>query len=493
MKIAIVGGGTAGWLAALIISKRHPIHDITVIESSSIGIIGAGEGSTGSLTNIIQNITHNYGCDENDFVKSCDVTAKLGIEFTNWKGDKTSYIAPIDGSITSSQPFDSSFAYCLAEYGPEKMHYSSKDGILIENHKDTLSQADGPAAYHFDAHKVGKYFKKICGNSVTHKDTKVVDVLINENGFVEKLLLDNDETLSADFFIDASGFKRLIADKLGVSWHSYKDKLPVDRAMPFLLQYNEKEIIKPVTRAVAQKNGWMWEIPLISRKGCGYVYSSDFLSDDNAQREIEEFFGKSIDPIKIIKFDSGRLDKLWVKNCLCIGLSAAFAEPLEATSIHTTICQLEDFCEYLSPSMQETCDDQNIKNYNLQHTFMYDLLKDFLVLHYHAGRSDTQFWQYVNQESMLTTQVREIIEICKIRLPNYASFLPVYGIAGWPLWSYILAGTGNLLPPIARKDIKENRMTEWSKINTENFMAYTYNEIKEYPNNTQTITKRRLV
>ena len=127
MKIAIVGGGTAGWLAALIISKRHPIHDITVIESSSIGIIGAGEGSTGSLTNIIQNITHNYGCDENDFVKSCDVTAKLGIEFTNWKGDKTSYIAPIDGSITSSQPFDSSFAYCLAEYGPEKMHYSSKD------------------------------------------------------------------------------------------------------------------------------------------------------------------------------------------------------------------------------------------------------------------------------------------------------------------------------------------------------------------------------
>ena len=143
--------------------------------------------------------------------------------------------------------------------------------------------------------------------------------------------------------------------------------------------------------------------------------------------------------------------------------------------------------------MQETCDDQNIKIYNLQHTFMYDLLKDFLVLHYHAGRSDTQFWQYINQESMLTTQVREIIEICKIRLPNYASFLPVYGIAGWPLWSYILAGTGNLLPSIARKDIKENRMTEWSKINTENFMAYTYNEIKEYPNNTQTVIKRRLV
>jgi hypothetical protein len=492
MKIIIVGGGTAGWLAALIISKRHPNHDITVTESTNIGIIGAGEGSTGSLTNIIQNITYDYGCNEKDFVEQCDVTAKLGIEFFDWSGNGKSYISPIDGSITSQLPFDYTFAYSLAEYDIGKMHLCSQDGILIENNKDTLSLPDGPAAYHFDAHKVGKYFKKICPN-VKSIDGEVLDVLLDENGFVSKLILKDKTEITADFFVDATGFSRVICNKLGSSWHSYKDKLPVDTAMPFILKYDKNEIVKPVTKARAQKNGWMWEIPLLNRKGCGYVFSNNFLSIDNAQQEIENYLGKSIEPIKIINFDSGRLNELWIKNCLSIGLSAAFAEPLEATSIHTTITQLEDFCNYICPTVLETCNEKAIQQYNLQHTFMYDLLKDFLVLHYHAGRSDTEFWRYVNQESMLTTQVKEIIDICKIRLPNHASFLPLLGVAGWPLWSFILAGTGNLLPKIAKKDLKENRVQEFSKTQFENFLEYHQHVIKPYTDNSKFLTKRRLL
>lgn len=494
MKIAIVGGGTAGWLAALIISKRQPLHEITVIESSTIGIIGAGEGSTGSMTNVIQNITFDYGCNEADFIKKCDVTPKLGIEFVNWQGDKQSYISPIDGSFTSNQPFDYAFAHAFSEYGIAGMHRCTEDGILIEYNKDTLFQSDGPAAYHFDAHKVGKYFKEVCGEKVQHIDSEVTNVILDDSGFIKELKLKNEGILQADFFIDATGFSRVLMKKLGANWHSYKDKLPVDRAMPFLMKYNQDEPIRPVTRAIAQKTGWMWEIPLLNRKGCGYVFSSEFLNEENAQQEIEENLGQLVEPIKIIKFDSGRLDQLWIKNCLAIGLAAAFAEPLEATSIHTTIVQLENFVkEALKLDKTSTCDPLIIQMYNRQHEFMYDLLKDFLVLHYHAGRSDTEFWRYINSETMLTDQVKEIIDISKIRMPNTYNFFPVSGIAGWPLWSFILAGTGNLSSSIATKDMLMNRIPGFSKAETERFIFDIKNKIKDYPDNTSQIIKRRLI
>lgn len=493
MKIAIVGGGTAGWLAALIISKRQSFHEITVIESSTIGIIGAGEGSTGSMTNVIQNITYNYGCDEADFVKKCDVTPKLGIEFVNWKGDGQSYVSPIDGSFSSDQPFDYAFAHAFSKYGTNGMHLCTEDGILIEHNKDTLSLPDGPAAYHFDAHKVGKYFKEVCGEKVKHIDSEVLEVSLNDSGYIDRLILKNGDSFAADFFVDATGFSRVLMKKLGASWHSYKDKLPVDRAMPFLMKYKDNEKIKPVTKARAQKNGWMWEIPLLNRKGCGYVFSSEFLNEDDAQREIEENLGCAVDPIRIIKFDSGRLNQLWIKNCLAVGLAAAFAEPLEATSIHTTIVQLENFVkDALKFDKISTCDSQIIDLYNRQHEFMYDLLKDFLVLHYHAGRNDTEFWRYINTESMLTEQVKEIIEISKIRMPNTYSFFPVSGIAGWPLWSFILAGTGNLSPAIVDKDIKINRIPIFSELETERFISSITDKIKDYPDNTVQIIKRRL-
>jgi tryptophan halogenase len=164
MKIVIVGGGTAGWLAGLIISKVKPRdHTVTVIESSKINIIGAGEGSTGTMTNIIQNLSANYGCDEREFVESCDVTPKLGIDFKDWTGDGSSFISPNDGSATGSDPLDFMFAHVLANLPSGQRHLSSEYGFIIDQNKYTLNLKNGPAAYHFDAHKVGQYFKKVCG------------------------------------------------------------------------------------------------------------------------------------------------------------------------------------------------------------------------------------------------------------------------------------------------------------------------------------------
>lgn len=492
MKIVIVGGGTAGWLAALIISKIQPqSHSITVVESSKIGIIGAGEGSTGTLTNIIQNITGKYGCNEEDFVRECDVTGKLGIEFINWTGDNSSYISPIDGSFSSTHPVDLMFLHTLMTLPKDKWHLNSEDGFLIEHNKAPLSIKNGPAAYHFDAHKVGKYFKKVCGDIVKNIDAEVLDVILNEQGHISELKLSNDSTIKGDFFIDATGFSRILMKKLGSQWVSYKNNLPVDRAMPFLLPYEDGETIKPVTVAWAQNNGWMWNIPVAKRRGCGYVYSSEFVDDTTAQEELERTIGKKVDPIKIIKFESGRSDKLWIKNCMAVGLAAAFAEPLEATSIHTTIVQLENFVfHFLNEHKNSTCDDGRIDLYNERHVFMYDLLKDFLVLHYQGGRNDTEFWKYITAGNTLTDHVRSMIGLCKHRVPNSTLFPGVPGAAGWPLWSYILAGTGNLLSEVAKKEFELHRLGDYVTSDYDRLVFETLQKLEGLPDNGDAIRKR---
>ncbi len=494
MNIVIAGGGTAGWLAALIISKRKPQHTITLVESSLIGIIGAGEGSTGSMTNIIQNITFDYGCNEAEFVKSCDVTAKLGIKFVDWSGDGEYYISPITGSYTSHMPLDYSFLHVFSTMAKNKLHTSSADGLLIEHNRDTLTTINGPAAYHFDAHKVGQYFKKVCGSTVNHIESEIQDVVLSESGNIQSLKLSNGADLYADIFVDATGFSRKLMSALGSKWISYKKYLPVDRAMPFLTKYSLDENIQPVTIARAQHHGWMWQIPLLRRKGCGYVYSSEYANDGDAQKELEINLGHEIDPIKIIKFDSGRLENLFVKNCLAIGLCAAFAEPLEATSIHTTIMQLENFADgFLGETLEDTIVESKINQYNENFGYMYDLLKDFLVLHYKAGRSDTDFWKYVNSDDSLTDFTREIIEVSKIRIPNSSIFPPVVGTAGWPLWSFILAGTGNLSKKTAIKDLNTFRMTKNADIEYFQYLNAFLSATEHLPNNTLSVKSRQKV
>lgn len=493
MKIVIVGGGTAGWLAALIVSKVKPQdHSVTVIESSKINIIGAGEGSTGTMTNIIQNLSANYGCNEREFVEMCDVTPKLGIDFKDWTGDGSSYISPNDGSATGSDPLDFMFAHTLANLPADKRHLNSAYGFIIEHNKYTLNLHNGPAAYHFDAHKVGKYFKKVCGDKVKNIDSEVEDIILDENGFISTLKLSNGQTVEGDFFIDATGLSRMLMTKMGAKWDSYKDNLPVNRAMPFLMPYEDDEVIRPVTTAWAQKNGWMWDIPVLHRRGCGYVYAGDFVSDDQAHAELEMTIGKKVDPLRVIKFEAGRLDKLWIKNCMGVGLAAAFAEPLEATSIHTSIVQLENFVFlYLNPSKSLTCDPQNIKNYNDRFTFMYDLIKDFLVAHYQGGRTDSEFWRYITDGNTLTSHARGIIDICKIRMPNVSLFPGISGASGWPLWSYIMAGTNNLTPEIAKKELALHRIDEFAASAYERFAFEQMAQINNLPDNTAEIRKRQ--
>lgn len=473
MKIIIVGGGTAGWLSALMISKIYgDLHDITLIESKSIGIIGAGEGSTGYLTDIIQGNIWDYGCNESEFFKETNATVKLGIKHKEWKKIGHEYIAPID-----SPPVIDSKKDCFLLYGILKnypLHLASQNGFYIENNLSSFFKNNGNIenvkshAYHFDGHLVGQYFKKICGDSVSLIEDKVIDLYLDQNGFIDSLILESGRKVEGDFFIDASGFNRIFSKKLNIAWKSYQDNLTVNTAMPFIIEHEEGEEIQPITTSWAQKAGWMWKIPTQNRYGCGYVFDDNFISNEEAQKEIEDKINKKINPIKFINFEAGRLEDFWKNNCLFIGLSAAFAEPLEATSIHSTIIQLNSFIfDFLKETKKETCNQSNITFYNKKISKMYDDYKDFINIHYVSERDDSEYWKWMKTGETLTERSKELLKIQESRLLRSNDFEKYDGYAGAPLYNWIMVGLGIIDKKIAKKEMdlfKQESLSErqWS-------------------------------
>ncbi len=461
MKIVIVGGGTAGWLAALMIHKMYPMHSVSVIESSAIGIVGAGEGSTGILTDIINGKFFNFGCNMMDFLKETGATIKYGIHHCDWHTVGQSYLAPLAGSPTSgNRSLDTTFALA-SKIMPNKMHQLHVCGLGMEHNLspfnlNTFTFSDIGYALHFDAHDVGRYFKKVVttDRQVTHIDDQITDVILNEQGEISKLRLKSDTEISGDFFIDASGFSRVLMKALQNPWVSYKKNLPVNSAMPFLLKYDDNEIPEPWTTAWAQSSGWMWQIPSQRRKGCGYVFDDNFITAEQAQAEIETTLNKKIEPIRVLKFDTGRLDRAWVKNCLAVGLSSAFAEPLEATSIHSTIVQLLDLVfEYLKATKEETCNPASVKMYNTKTARMYDDFKDFLNIHYMGGRTDSDFWKYIATGETRTEKTETLIEMSKVKSPTNSNFNQYLGGVDWGLYSYVMFGNKLLTADILTKEL----------------------------------------
>ena len=474
MNIVICGGGTAGWLSAFIVARTNPgQHKITVVESSKIGIVGAGEASSGLIIDILSGyFFHNNSklntnsdiaeIDILDFIDKTDGIPKYALKHINWAKDKGSYFAPVSASETTRHSPDQLFNYVISEYGLDKAYLCSAIGQAYDNNKFPIQKDFG---LHFDAFKVGKYIKDYLVKyySVKSVDSIIKDVKLESNGNIKGILLEDDSILEGDFFIDCTGMQRILANKLEIKWHSYKDYLPVDRAMPFLVPYNEDKIIQPVTEAEALSSGWMWRTPLLSRKGCGYVYSSSFISEDEAQAEAEKIMGHPIEPIKHLKFDSGRLEEVWKKNCLVTGLASSFIEPLEATSIHATIAQVYSFClEHLTNKVETTVTEASIKNYNKNIIKMYENLLDFTVLHYQGGRDDSEFWKYIKNENLVTPTVQNYIEKAKNKIPTYLYDSEEQWGAN-NLWKWSLAGLNLIDPEIAREELIQFDMYEYSR------------------------------
>jgi len=449
MKIVIVGGGTAGWLSALYMSifnkDRH--NEVIVIESSKIPIIGAGEGSTGILSRTIKSNFVDMGINELEFLYNTEATQKMGLYCKDWNGIGTDFYSPLHPTDTAlgSTDFDLLVSMCMGDY-----YDGSPTGYLQANgysaYGTSKSDFGAGSAYHFDAHKVGEYFKSVAvKQGVKCIDTEVTSLNRNSlNGKLESVETTTGK-IEADFWIDCSGFARVLIGPMGGGWKSFSEYLPVNGAIPYIHEFQKDEDVRLETLSWAMPNGWMWQIPTQKRYGCGYVYSDMFTSYDNALNELIKITGRNIEPLRNIKFDVGRVDKFWINNVVAVGLASSFLEPLQATSIHSTIVQMNLLkAQFLRTSISNTINDINRNKYNEHIGNMVDDFKDLIQMQYMTDREDTEFWKYCKYELPKTDFVKYILDASKYRTIGSLDFKEYFGGAGWAVWGWTLAGLNHL-------------------------------------------------
>lgn len=479
MKITIVGGGTAGWLSALYFKNQYKdLIDINVIASKEIPIIGAGEGSTGSLTALLESFSKNLkGFSMVDFIKESNATIKLGIENKDWNGKNHSFFEPIVSTYTSNAWVDHDYLNAL-KWDSNSIFNSTLNGNLWKKNKIPFNQDFIPIqkeySYHFDSYKVGEYFKKIAIlNGINFIQGTITNLNLNpQTGFLDSVKLkDKSKTFKSDFWVDCSGFKRVLINKMGNQWVDYIDYLPSNSALTYSYNFKPQEVIKPSTLAWAMPHGWMWQIPTQTRYGCGLVYSSDFINEDQAHNELEKNTKRKIKNVRNIKYQSGRLKDVWVKNVLAVGLSSSFLEPLEATSIHSTIVQLDRFyLNNFSLNKKQLFNEYNIKEYNIYFSRLIDSYRDFIQLHYMNKRQDSNYWKFIKNDLNKTPLVKHILEISKYKIPSKYDFesFEVYGGGNsWGLWQWVLQGLEIYPAKYSKSTLEYHNLLKDSKKNYE--------------------------
>ena len=411
-RVTVVGGGTAGWLAALILRNAAARLDleleVVVIESSSIPVIGVGEGTTA----VFRGLLLQFGMDELEFLRETEATVKYGIRHQDWCRAGVTYDGPIDDphSICPPAPGGGSTwldQYCIASgRSVTETHLftylmrRSRAPFRLREGRKPLPIAPFHHAYHFDQALVGQYLRRKA-LKISHMDAVVENALLDgDSGHIHTLVLEGGEEIKVDFVIDCTGFRRVLIERImGAKWMSYERNLPVNRAMPFWLPHPDEGEIPPYALARALSSGWMWQIPTQSRMGCGYVYSDEFLAPEQARAEIEAALGREIEPRADIRIESGRLDRAWIGNCLATGLPQSFFEPLEATSIHGTIVQMFMFAQFHLERLV-LGENPRIDDYNSDVGQQVDDFCTFINIHYVSERRDSPFWRHVHENSI---------------------------------------------------------------------------------------------
>jgi tryptophan halogenase len=411
LAIGIVGSGTAGLVAALLLRKAFPMSEITIVSSSDIGIIGVGEGSTEHWSEFMR----YCDIDLEEMIISTGATHKYGIRFEGWTEQTPRYFHSVGG-------VDEIFAWGIhATYASflenKKLFTNQTTSIgLIRNQIRVMGLHRSTNQFHFDTVKLNEYFTHLCfKRSIKFVEGTVSEVNQKENGNIHSVKTAEGNTVNADFWLDASGFKRVLMKSIGdARWNSFNEYLLCDSAIAFPTESDPSGEIRPYTRAIAASSGWMWEIPTQSRRGNGYVYSSKFISDEDAIKEAEEISGYKIENPRVFKFDAGYLDEPWKNNCAAIGLASSFAEPLEATSIGSTIQQIKMLVPYMAAYDSSYAKSQ--KHFNKCFSEVMRNILTMIRLHYYSDRRDTPFWSAM-AEMPINTELQELIDLWSERPP----------------------------------------------------------------------------
>jgi len=413
-KIIILGGGTAGWMTAAALGKasKKVGYHVQVIESKDIGTIGVGE----STLTAIKGFNKLIGINEDEFIKETQATFKLGIKFVDWKKKNTYYHHAFGQSGHSlGQAHFHQYWLKMNSLGKAENYEQYTLNALAGEEKRFMRPFDAEKSplsgidygFHIDATLYARYLQKISANfGVERTEGKVTQVNQHNNGHIKSLVLEDGSEHHADFFIDCSGFTGLLIDKtLKTDFEDWGHWLPCDRAITVASSHTEEPW--SYTQAKAHTAGWQWRIPLQHRVGNGHVYSSKHMSDADAKKILlENITGDLLTEPTVIKFKTGYRKQPWKYNCLAIGLSSGFVEPLESTGLHLIQSAIEKLLTTF-PSMDFHQED--IEEYNRQSNYKFECIRDFLIVHYcTTSRDDSEFWNYCRTMDVPETVVDKI-------------------------------------------------------------------------------------
>ena len=400
-NIVVVGGGSAGWMTATALSKvLQSQYQIRVVESDEIGIIGVGEATIPA----IRTFNELLQIDEDEFLRITQGTFKLGIEFVNWGAVGDRYM---HGFGNIGQPIDGIgfHHYWLRRHlsgAASNLDSLSINTMAPRQAKFMRARTDMPGsplseianAFHFDASLYARYLRGMAEKARVQR-TEGIIVKVNQregDGHIQSLLMANGEVVEGDFFIDCSGIRALLIEQtLKVGYDDWSHWLPCDRAIA--VPCASVQPLLPMTRSTAHSAGWQWRIPLQHRIGNGHVYSSSFMSEDEATSILlNNLDGEQLAAPRVVKFLTGRRRQFWKRNCVAVGLSSGFMEPLESTSLHliqSAIVRMLAFFPWAG------FDQADVDEYNRQTALEYEQIRDFLILHYKATeRTDSAFWNH---------------------------------------------------------------------------------------------------
>jgi hypothetical protein len=431
-KLVILGGGTAGWMTASYLGKAlHDSVDITVLEAPSVPRIGVGEATIPNLQTAFFDF---LGIEESEWMRECNASFKLGIKFINWRTAGESTPQPRATADGGADAFHHIFGQLPTHDGVPLSHYwlrkrnqdpntgdfdrsCYKEPPLFD-HNLAPRTLDGTRAthyaWHFDAHLVADFLRRFATEKqgVTHIEDELVEVVQDERGFVTALKTKGGRTLDGDLFVDCSGFRSLLVNKtMGEPFIDSGDHLLCDRAIASSVPHDDENDggVEPYTSSIAMDAGWTWKIPMLGRFGSGYVYSSDFTSDDQATEDFCRLWGLDPSTAKVnrVRFRIGRNRRAWVKNVVGVGLASCFVEPLESTGIYFIYAAVYQLAKHFP---DKRFDPVLADRFNREIETMFEDTRDFIQAHYYfSPRNDTEFWR-ANKELVLGAEFEEKIK-----------------------------------------------------------------------------------
>jgi tryptophan halogenase len=399
-RVVIVGGGTAGWMSAAVLMRTMAPHlQVRVVESDAIGIIGVGEATIPQ----IRNVNRFLGIDEDAMLRATGGTFKLAIEFNDWLRLGHSYLHAFGqiGLPLGPLPFQHYWLRSQKDAAAADLWAYSLNGVAARAHRMARLEKIGNTpigginyAFHFDAALYGRMLREYAvQRGATRTEGKIVEVkLRGTDGFIEAVMLEGGERIEGDLFIDCSGFRGLLIEgALHSGFDDWREWLPCDRAVATTARNGA--VVRPFTQATARTAGWQWRIPQQHRSGDGHVYCSEYMSDDEATAVLlAGLEGPPLSEPRLIRISTGVRRRLWLRNCVAIGLAAGFIEPLESTAIHLAQSGIS---RLLALFPDGGFDPAIAEEYNRKMREEYEQVRDFVVLHYRATeRRDTPFWRH---------------------------------------------------------------------------------------------------